>query len=75
VFNLPIKNTIASEGGYELRPLRCWFVLFANTAALAQSNPVPLVNQPLVPTAIAPGGQSFKLTKIVRVSSTGMARR
>jgi hypothetical protein len=28
----------------------------------AQSNPVPLVNQPLVPTSIAPGGSAFTLT-------------
>jgi hypothetical protein len=44
----------------------CLFALVAVTTALAQ-NPVPLVNQPLVPTAIAPGGASFKLT----VNGTG----
>lgn len=47
--------------------LVCLFVLLASTIILAQSNPVPLINQPLVPTAIAPGGQSFKLT----VNGTG----
>jgi hypothetical protein len=34
---------------------------------LAQTNAVPLVNQPLVPTAVAPGGPSFTLT----VNGTG----
>jgi len=45
----------------------CVFILFAVKTVLAQSNPVPLVNQPLVPTAIAPGGPSFTLT----VNGTG----
>jgi hypothetical protein len=45
----------------------CPFVLFAITTVLAQSNPVPLVNQPLVPTATAPGGAGFTLT----VNGTG----
>jgi FG-GAP-like repeat len=45
----------------------CPFVFFAITTVLAQSNPVPLVNQPLVPTATAPGGQSFTFT----VNGTG----
>lgn len=34
---------------------------------LAQTNPVPLINQPLVPTATAPGGPAFTLT----VNGTG----
>ncbi len=42
------------------------FVLFAFATALAQ-NPVPLVNQPLVPDAVAPGGSGFTLT----VNGTG----
>ncbi len=33
----------------------CLFVLFAITTVLAQSNPVPFVNQPLVPMSVAPG--------------------
>jgi hypothetical protein len=45
----------------------CAFVLLAITTVLAQSNPVPSVNQPLVPTATPPGGQSFTLT----VNGTG----
>ncbi|HXM63381.1 MAG TPA: VCBS repeat-containing protein [Terriglobales bacterium] len=45
----------------------CPLVLFAVTTALAQTNSVPLVNQPLVPTAAAPGGASFTLT----VNGTG----
>jgi hypothetical protein len=36
--------------------------LLAGTVTLAQTNPVPLVNQPTVPTAVAPGGPSFTLT-------------
>src|SRR5277367_3811726 len=38
-----------------------------STLALAQSSPIPLVNQPLVPDAVAPGGASFTLT----VNGTG----
>jgi len=45
----------------------CPFVLFAVATALAQSNPVPFVNQPLVPTTTAPGGPAFTLT----VNGTG----
>jgi hypothetical protein len=45
----------------------CLFVLFATVATLAQTNPVPFVNQPLVPTAVAPGGAGFTLT----VNGTG----
>jgi hypothetical protein len=36
-------------------------------SAAGQVNPVPFVNQPLVPTAVAPGGPSFTLT----VNGTG----
>ena len=42
------------------------FALGASMAA-AQSNPVPLINQPLVPDAVAPGGPAFTLT----VNGTG----
>jgi FG-GAP-like repeat/Abnormal spindle-like microcephaly-assoc'd, ASPM-SPD-2-Hydin len=38
------------------------FVLFACTAAWAQSNPLPFVNQPLAPSSTPPGGPSFTLT-------------
>jgi hypothetical protein len=31
----------------------CPFLVFAITTVLAQSNPVPFINQPLVPTAVA----------------------
>jgi hypothetical protein len=57
------------KSSWFLRPARfvCPFLLFAITTVLAQSNPVPLVNQPLVPTATAPGGLSFTLT----VNGTG----
>jgi hypothetical protein len=44
------------------------FVFFALTASLlAQSNPIPFLNQPLVPTAVAPGSPEFTLT----VNGTG----
>ena len=42
-------------------------LLQAGSMMLAQSNPVPFVNQPLVPSAIAPAGPSFTLT----VNGTG----
>jgi hypothetical protein len=47
---------------------RLWicFVLL-RLAALAQTNAVPFVNQPLVPTSAAPGGPQFTLT----VNGTG----
>ena len=41
--------------------------MLLTTLSLAQTNPVPFVNQPLVPTAINPGGSSFTLT----VNGTG----
>jgi hypothetical protein len=37
-------------------------MLLVSTVALAQSNPIPLINDPLVPTSAAPGGVSFTLT-------------
>jgi hypothetical protein len=43
------------------------FGVLASAMALAQSNPVPWVNQPLVPTVVLPGGPSFTLT----VNGTG----
>jgi len=44
-------------------PHRLLLVFFALSASLmAQSNPVPLANQPLVPAAVAPGNASFMLT-------------
>jgi hypothetical protein len=42
-------------------------VLLVSTMTLAQGNPVPLISQPLVPTATAPGGSTFTLT----VNGTG----
>jgi hypothetical protein len=40
-----------------------WIIpLLAITVALAQTNPVPLINQPLAPMTAAPGGSSFTLT-------------
>jgi len=45
----------------------CLFILFAITTVPAQTNPVPFVNQPLVPMSVAPGGQGFTMT----VNGTG----
>jgi hypothetical protein len=42
---------------------RVWIILLlAITVALAQTNPVPLINQPLAPMTAAPGGSSLTLT-------------
>jgi hypothetical protein len=38
------------------------FAILVSTSVLAQSNPVPFVSQPLVPTSVAPGGSGFTLT-------------
>jgi hypothetical protein len=51
---LKTKLTVAAR-------LSVFYVLFA-WGASAQTNPVPLINQPLVPTAIVPGAPSFTLT-------------
>lgn len=36
-------------------------VLFVTTSVFGQSNPIPLINQPLVPATIPPGGPGFTL--------------
>src|ERR1035437_3974053 len=40
----------------------CLFLCLTTTFLLSQSSPVPLINQPLVPDAVAPGGAGFILT-------------
>src|SRR5271163_483828 len=40
----------------------CVFIILASAAMLAQSNPVPLITQPLVPASVAPGSGGFTLT-------------
>ena len=45
----------------------CLLLAFTAIPALGQNNPVPFVNQPLVPSAVAPGGPDFTLT----VNGTG----
>ena len=47
----------------------CLVLLLTGAIAQAQTNPVPFLNQPLVPTSAAPGGQGFTLT----VNGTGFA--
>ena len=53
----------------EFAHLVCIGLIFASAVGLAQSSPVPFVNQPLVPTSAAPGGSGFTLT----VNGTGFA--
>src|SRR4029450_13822014 len=44
-------------------PLFVGLLFFALTLSLvAQTNPVPFLNQPLVPSAVVPGGPAFTLT-------------
>jgi FG-GAP-like repeat len=40
----------------------CVLVVLVSTMMLAKSNPVPLINQPLVPASVAPGSHGFELT-------------
>jgi hypothetical protein len=49
--------------------ISCWLLvpMSAATLGVAQNNPVPLVNLPLVPDAVAPGSAGFTLT----VNGTG----
>jgi len=52
-----------------MKTIRLLFLLvgMASNLAFAQTNPVPLVNQPLVPMSVAPGGGGFTVT----VNGTG----
>jgi hypothetical protein len=54
-----------------MRSLRfvCLLTIFISTIALAQKNPIPLVNQPLVPESAKPGSAGFTLT----VNGTGFS--
>ena len=61
--SLPLEVTMRS-----LR-LVCLFAIFISTIALAEKNPLPLVNQPLVPESAKPGSSGFTLT----VNGTGFA--
>jgi FG-GAP-like repeat/Abnormal spindle-like microcephaly-assoc'd, ASPM-SPD-2-Hydin len=45
----------------------CSVIVFLTTSLFGQSNPVPFLNQPLVPSAVVPGGPAFTLT----VNGTG----
>jgi hypothetical protein len=47
----------------------CLLTIFISTIALAQKNPIPLVNQPLVPESAKPGSAGFTLT----VNGTGFS--
>jgi hypothetical protein len=52
--------------------ISCWLLvpMSAATLGVAQTNPVPLVNLPLVPDAVAPGSPGFTLT----VNGTGFVQ-
>src|SRR6185369_5450845 len=53
------------EGCHTMKFLRftwCLGLSFAASTCFAQSNPVPFVNQPVVPAAVAPSGPGFVLT-------------
>ena len=39
--------------------LVCLLAVLASSLSLAQTNPVPFINQPLVPDAVAPGASEF----------------
>ena len=53
-----------------MKPLRLLSSLvLLGGAALAQTNPVPLVNQPLIPMTVKPGSSQFTLT----INGTGFA--
>ena len=51
----------------KIRYLVCLCVVLASSITIAQTNPVPVINQPLVPEAASPGGARFVLT----VNGTG----
>jgi hypothetical protein len=63
----PGRRTIAAGDSTKSTGLVCLFVLLASAITLAQTSPVPLIDQPLVPDAAAPGGAGFTLT----VNGTG----
>jgi hypothetical protein len=56
-------------GGEAMKSIRFvyLFVILGSAMLAAQSNPVPLINQPLVPASTTPEGQGFVLT----VNGTG----
>jgi hypothetical protein len=60
---LKSSNTAIDLGGrMKLSYVVCICFVLISALTLAQSNPVPFVNQPLVPMTAAPGGPSFTLT-------------
>jgi len=69
-FPYDVSSKPCANGG-TMRTFRGFLFLFgwalASTVTLAQSNPVPFVDQPLVPMSAAPGGSGFTLT----VNGTG----
>jgi hypothetical protein len=63
-FVLPAADLVEQSVNRTMRPFRfvCMFAILLSAMALAQSNPVPLVNQPLVPTSVVPGSSGLTLT-------------
>lgn len=70
VQSLPGEVTPQNWSNHEDQPLRARdppAVLLLGTTLLGQTNPVPFVTQPLIPTTVAPGSAGFMLT----VNGTG----
>jgi hypothetical protein len=63
------KQVLPSRGRMKPATFFCLLVALLGAIALAQNNPVPLVNQPLVPDTTAPGSPGFTLT----VNGTGFS--
>ncbi len=71
-FKIGIRGTVTIPAGATQLQLGANDVLFADntgswTLSVLTTNPVPLINQPLVPAAAVPGGAQFTLT----VNGTG----
>src|SRR6202162_1756460 len=57
-----------NEKGFRMKSIQaCAVMLVLCTCLWAQNNPVPLINNPLVPGSVAPGGPALTLT----VNGTG----
>jgi hypothetical protein len=51
-----------TENAMKSLSLTCFCTILLGTMVLAQANPVPMVNNPPIPDATAPGGPGFVLT-------------
>ncbi len=76
VYNVPRRKAVppagcppAKEASMKQLTWVCICVLWISGEVAAQSNPVPFINQPLVPASAAPGSGAFTLT----VNGSGFA--